>query len=211
MNIINKLKLDLINADFNTFKKALINDIGLNLNCMRIGIIESFNADDLTVQCRIASKKVLGNNKDGTQILADYPLLRAKIVFCNPYITYEPKQGQECILLFNDRELETWFINGQSNQQNHARMHDLTDCVAILGIRSLPNMINIVANSLNLFYGNSGIAIQDNSISIQADDVLVDSNITANNLNSRNGANGTFLSKDDKTITVTNGIITSIT
>ena len=43
-------------------------------------------------------------------------------------------------------------------------MHALTDAVAILGIRSIPQMISILRDSLNMFYGGSNIQIKDEEI-----------------------------------------------
>ncbi len=67
---------------------------------------------------------------------------------------------------FNDREVESWFINGNSNPLAYPRMHDITDAIAIVGIRSLPKMISILADCFNLFYGQSNIALSEDHINI---------------------------------------------
>lgn len=171
--------------------------VGYELNCMRIGIVKEFYKEDLTVDVLIANKKTLGLNADGTQNTTDFPIIRAKVVYCNPYISYPLKNGDECVLLFSDREIESWFINGEINPEGYQRMHDKTDAVALFGIRSLPNMIEIVDNCLNLFYGSNYLKISE-------------TDIQATNFKALNGTTGSFVSKDDKNITVTNGIITSI-
>lgn len=86
----------------------------------------------------------------------------------------------ECILLFSDREIESWFINGGNNTQAYPRMHDLTDAIAIVGIRSLPNMIGILTDCLHLFYGNSNLQIKNNNIDVNAETININGNLVIN-------------------------------
>ena len=198
----------------------IIKTSGLNtaseLNCMRIGIVQEFYPDDLTVQVQIAGKKTIGLNPDGTQAVREYAPIYAKVCYCNPFITYPIKKGDECVLLFSDREIESWFINGDINPEGYARMHDLTDAVALFGIRSIPNMIQILTDALHLYYGGSDIQIKDSQINVTSPSIIVTGNttqkgnITATNLSATAAATGSFRTADNKTVTVTNGIITAI-
>lgn len=189
---------------------------GYDLNCMRIGIVYAFYPEDLTVDVQIVNKKTLELNKDGTQNVVDFPLIRAKVCYCNPFITYPISKGDECVLLFSDREIESWFINGDINPEGYQRMHALTDAVALFGIRSIPNMISVLTDALHLYYGGSDIQIKDSQINITSPSLMVTGNttqtgnITATNLNATAAATGTFRTADNKTVTVTNGIITAI-
>lgn len=172
---------------------------------MRIGIIQSFNSEDLTATVLIANKRTIGQNPDGTEQTRDFAPIRAKVCYCNPYETFPLEQGMECLLLFSDREIESWFINGEVNPIGYQRMHDLTDAVAIVGLRSLPNMISILADCLNLFYGNSNIALSTDLINITAPTVQ------AANFQAMNGASGSIVDSQGKTLaTVEHGIITEI-
>lgn len=141
---------------------------GYELNCMRIGIVQNWHPEELTVDVQIANKKTLQINKDGTKSVADFAPIRAKVVYCNPFITFPISVGDECILLFADREIESWFINGEVNPESYPRMHEMTDAVAIFGIRSLPNMITILTNLLCLFYGESNIQIANQKITLNS-------------------------------------------
>lgn len=140
--------------------------IASELNCMRIAIVQEFYPEDLTVQVQIAGKKTVGLNSDGSQRVREYAPIYAKICYCNPFITYPIKKGDECVLLFSDREIESWFINGDVNPEGYTRMHDLTDAVALFGIRSIPNMISILSDALHLFYGNSSIELTESGVNI---------------------------------------------
>lgn len=168
---------------FNALKTAS------ELNCMRIATVEEVHYDDLTVTVRLLNKRTLGNNPDGTPNVRDYALIRAKICFCCPFITFPIAKGDDCVLLFSDREIESWFINGDAQPVNYQRMHDLTDAFAIFGIRSLPKMIEIAQDCLH----------------------LNNSKVVAENFHAGNGATGTLIDTDGKNIAeVVDGIITEI-
>lgn len=188
-----------------------------DLNCVRIGIIQEFYSEDLTAKVKLASKKLLGFNQDGSQVLGDYAPIYAKVCYCNPFETFPLTEGMECVLLFNDREIESWFINGGENIEAYPRMHDLTDAIAIVGIRSLPNMIQILTDCFHLFYGQSDIQIYNENININTPTLNITGNtaqtgtITATNLNATEAASGSIIDSQGKVLaTVTNGIITDI-
>ena len=161
---------------------------GHELNCMRIGIVQAFYPEDLTVDVQIANKKTLNLNADGTQNVTDYPIIRAKVVYCNPFETFPIFQGDECIMLFADREIESWFINGDVNPEGYPRMHAMTDAVAIFGIRSLPKMIQILTDALHLFYGASSIIMKEAQTDVNA--TTLNLNGTTVNINGRLIING---------------------
>lgn len=80
------------------------------INCVRIGIVEEFNAENLTVKCKIANKLVTGLTPSGVQETRDYPPIYAKVQYLGwgeVGITYPIQAGTEGILLFSDREIES--------------------------------------------------------------------------------------------------------
>lgn len=149
------------------------------LNCTRIGIVQAFYPEDLTVDVLIVNKKTIKLNADGTQAVRDYPLIRAKVVYCNPFETFPINNGDECVLLFADREIESWFINGEVNAEGYPRMHALTDAVAIFGIRSLPKMLSILTDALHIFYGASELIMKESQTDINSTTL----NLNATNIN----------------------------
>ena len=180
MHTINKFNQQASVPDISQIIKCSGLNIASELNCMRIGIVKAFYPENLTVQVQIASKKPIGINPDGSQKVREYALIYAKICYCNPFITYPINIGDECVLLFSDREIESWFINGDVNPESYPRMHDLTDAIALFGIRSIPNMIELLTGALHLFYGNSAIQLSENGISINADNININGTLTIN-------------------------------
>ena len=147
--------------------EALKNNINYNLNCIKVATVDTFFPENLTVSCRISNKRLIKLKDDGNQVLQDYPLIYAKVHYIgwgDVGITYPIESGMEGFLLFNDREMETWFLTGQSGNLAYDRCHDLSDAIFICGLHSMPNMIELVEACLNLFYKNSNIQIADTSI-----------------------------------------------
>lgn len=203
MEIANKFNYMTATPDLGAVLKYTNNSILQKLNCIKPAIVQSFDAESLTVNVQIAEKKIIGINKDGTNKVADYPEIKAKICYACPFITYPIEQGQECLLLFSDREIESWFITGQAQTPSYTRMHSITDAFAIFGIRSIPQMIQIVSDCLNLFYKNSSLQIKENNIVINTNKIML-GNIPCI-------ADDTYTITNGTQITTKNGFITSIT
>ena len=54
-------------------------------------------------------------------------------------LTFPIKAGDECLLVFSDTALDAWLQNGDiANEPISCRRHDLSDAVAIFGLRSTP-------------------------------------------------------------------------
>ena len=205
METINKFNQMISTPDIGQTIKISGLQMASELNCMRIGIIQEFFANDLTVKVQIANKKQKSLNADGTANVGDFTPVIAKVCYCNPFITYDIQPGEECILLFSDREIESWFMTGGSQPEGHTRMHALTDAVAICGIRSLPKMISILSDCLNLFYGSSNIKVSNDVININS------ATVQAENFQAMNGATGNIVDTDGKILAkVEHGVITEI-
>lgn len=205
--------------------EALKNNINYNLNCVKVATVENFFPETLTVSCMINNKRLMGINNDGNQQLKDYPLIYAKVHYIgwgDVGLTYPINQGMEGFLLFNDRELETWFLTGKSGTLAYDRCHDLTDAIFICGLHSKPNMIELVEDCLNLFYKQSYLRLLENTIDIntatlnltgdfsQTGNNTTIGTITADGLSDTTAYSGSFATADNKIVTVENGIIKTV-
>lgn len=163
--------------------EALRNNINYNLNCVKVAIVETFDAETLTVSCRVANKRVIGLKEDGNQILQDYPIIMARVHFLgwgSVGATFPITQGMEGLLLFNDRELETWFLTGQGGNLAYDRNHSLSDAIFICGLHSLPHMIQILLDCFHLYYGDSDIQIKEQSIEHTSSTHVFNGNVSIN-------------------------------
>lgn len=185
------------------------------INCVRVGIVQTYDPLTRVVKVLIGNKLVLGINEDGTQNTVNYAPIYAKVVFfgwgeggaTHPIVEAEKDEngkGTEGILLFNDREIESWFINGNVNDIAYTRAHDKTDAFFIPGIMSLPNMVAAVNDAINIYYGS-------NSIKINGAGTVITGSLQADGISDTMGASGNIVDSQGKTLaTVKNGIVTQI-
>ena len=113
--------------------KAFQTETFAKLNVMRIGVIDEVLADN-EVRCSITNKKLMATNKDGTSTWRDYPPIFAKVWYMGSGasgIDYPLTTGTPCLLLFNDREFDSYFTSGKVSPLANTLMHDLSYCVAI--------------------------------------------------------------------------------
>lgn len=200
-------------ADIFQFSDSIVNLVKRGINCCRVAVVDEFNAEELTVKTHLVNKFLIGINDDGSQETIDFPPIYAKVCYCNSNITMPIASGTAGLLLFSDREIESYFINGDVNNLAYERMHDITDAIFIPAVYSFVNVdsARLVSECLHLFYGNSDIQIKDSTIIVNTATFEASDTIKAKDVIVTNGASGTFTSQDGKTVTVTKGIVTSIT
>ncbi len=155
--------------------EELKRDIGVNLNCIQIGIIQAFDPGDQTATIQLALKQVTAVKPDGTKILAEHPvLLKCPVMFLQggaAYITMPITPGDNCIVLFNDREIDNWFAAGGVQTPLTGRTHDISDGIAIVGIKNLQTAIaGYLTNGIRTFFNaNTKMDITDRLFDIITD------------------------------------------
>ena len=149
--------------------QALKDTINYNMNCIKVATVIEFNPELLTVKCRVNNKRLRQIKTDGNQILENYPDIYAKAHFFgwgDVGSIYPIEPGMEGLLLFNDRELQTWFMTSEPGKLAYDRCHDLTDALFICGLHSQPKipLAPYLEACLHIYYKNSDIQIRDTSI-----------------------------------------------
>lgn len=147
-------------------------DILTTLNCIQIGEIVSFDALTQTASIKIVLKKVISVTPQGVETYQENPTLILKCPVITlfggtSFISLPIQPGDNCVLLFNDREIDNWFVNGGIQVPNTARTHDASDAIAIVGIHSLQQSIaTYLTNGIRLSYGGGSakIDLQENAI-----------------------------------------------
>jgi hypothetical protein len=132
---------------FNLVKK----DVMLNLNCHHIGTVQSFNSTKQTATATINYKKTFFQLNATTglynPVLFDYPMLiDAPVIFLGGSLgqyglTFPVVQGDECLILFNDRDIDNWFTGGGGGAVATPRLHSFADGIILVGLRSLGNVL----------------------------------------------------------------------
>lgn len=103
------------------------------LNVMRIGIIKEILENNRII-CSITNKRLVKENDDGSKIWKDYPPIYAEVWYMGSGgtgIDFPLSVGSPCLLLFNDREISSYFSTGEISPLEDFRMHSFNDCIAI--------------------------------------------------------------------------------
>lgn len=124
-------------------------EIMLDLNCHHPATIQSFDAVAQTVTATINYTKTFFQLNSATRqydpIQVNYPI----IVDCpiivmsggDAHLTFPIAKGDECLMLFNDRDLENWLQSGQVGPVATSALHSFADAIALIGLNSSANLI----------------------------------------------------------------------
>ncbi len=123
------------------------------------------NNDNLSRQIRVSIPASVVSFDPVKQTITAQPLIREKLVnrqtgetgfvtlpqildvpVCFPRagqyaMTFPVTAGDECLLVFQDTNIDSWYASGGIQNWNDRRSHHITDAVAILGVYSQPSVI----------------------------------------------------------------------
>ena len=127
------------------FYKTLLDNFTANIRVAIPAIIQSFDAATQTVTAQ-PSIRERTRDKEGNlkflelPLLLDVPLVLPKSG--NFILTMPVQAGDECLIIFADMCIDSWWQSGEVQNWNDKRRHDLSDAFAILGTWSQPNKID---------------------------------------------------------------------
>lgn len=167
-------------------------DIMINFNCHAIAKIESFDAEKRTVKAKMLyCKTVYVKDKE---TLVEYPLLLDVPVVIlgggNGRLTFPIAKGDECLILFNDRDIDNWMAGAKSGPVRTTRLHSFADAMALVGFLQVSSYDT---TRVKLSNGDTFVGISDSKIKI------------ANNLTSLNECLADLIDKI-KAISTTNAV-----
>ena len=140
-------------------------EIYATLNCHQLGTIVSFDAAKQTASISMNVRRLVYNQQvqadplsnqptPTTPNVINYPVLVDCPVFVltggGSFLTMPIKKGDTCLVLFNDRDIDSWFASGAVVPPNSWRMHSLSDGMAIVGFRSLANVLSGYSSNVHL-------------------------------------------------------------
>lgn len=117
-------------------------------------IVQSVDLEAMTITAQPAIKATV-TNEQGVGNLVNLPLL-LDVPICFPSaggftLTLPIAQGDEVLVVFSSRAIDSWWQSGDVGRPVEARMHDLSDGFAIVGPRSQPRVIpNISSTNLQI-------------------------------------------------------------
>lgn len=124
-------------------------------------IIQSFDYQKLTVTARPAIKGII-KDESGREISVSLPvLLDCPVIFPHSgglSLTFPINNGDECLIIFSCRCIDSWWQNGGIQPPMEMRMHDLSDGFCLAGAYSQPKVIGGWSNSEAQIRTNDGTA-----------------------------------------------------
>lgn len=180
-------------ADANSLdglNNIMLDKFAMGIECVIPGIVQSYDkaTNRATIKPAITGVASQGQ-KVSKPAYTNIPVLQ---LGGGASISFPIKQGNTGWLIACDRNISIFKQNLTESAPNDLRKHKFEDSFFI------PDSIN--------GQGTDDVVIKNNSQVL----TVSDEDITATNFKALNGATGSFISQDNKTITVTNGIITGI-
>lgn len=154
--------------------KLLKKEIFFDLNCHHLATIESFDSDMQTVTATVNyTKTFFEPDEQGLYqpIQISYPLMVDVPVIVlgggGARLTFPIAQGDQCLVLFNDRNIDNWFQSGQVGPVANSRAHSFADGFALIGPNSKASLIaDYDAIRTVLRNGNAGVGVSLEKIKI---------------------------------------------
>ena len=104
-------------------------EIMSSIHCALPGTVVSFDEESQTAVIQPAVKSSSG---------IELPLLRDVPVFMP--VPFEVHEGDACLLVFADRDIDAWFETGEAEVPPSGRMHSLSDGFAFVGFKAGRNV-----------------------------------------------------------------------
>ncbi len=163
----------LLDPEFSDYMDAFKKYLKIEFNCHAIAKIDKFYPNFQWVDASIVYTKTEYSVENGIQIAKNiqYPLiLSAPVVIMSggpAYLTFPIQAGDECLILFNDRDMDNWWAGSANSPPNSTRLHSLSDPIALVGIRSKPNKISDydLARAV-LAYGTTMVRVGESKVGI---------------------------------------------
>lgn len=189
---------------FTQLSQSIKSEIRVSLPCK---VIE-FDPQKQTISCIPLIRELL--NINGKVKYVDLPVLKDVPIQMpragNWAITLPIKEGDECMVIFQDMCIDGWWFRGGVQNWNDLRRHDLSDAIAIFSPWSQPNTLsNYSTNNLeirsldgkiNISLGEKGVNMSfPQGYSIEGDgtfkgNLSVEGDVIANGVSLKNHTHG---------------------
>lgn len=145
-------------------------DIFSTFNAVQIGAIEEVQKDKQTITAQIQVKRPTGpDSSEKYPVLVDVPFFILQ--GGTAYFDLPIKKGDFCIILFNDRCIDSWYKNGSISDAPKKRKHSLSDGLALVGINPSSAVRETDGNKTRII-APDGLEIKGDKTEITAPDGL---------------------------------------
>ena len=134
------------------------------------GIVQAWDADQQTVSVQLALREKISMGGTETEVeiplLVDVPVVMPRAGGYS--LVFAPAKGDECLVVFADACIDSWWQSGDVQSQADSRRHDLSDGFAILGCWSQKRKPSIPSKGVRLQNddGTAGVSISGSTVNI---------------------------------------------
>lgn len=187
----------------------LIERIKREVRCCMPCIIQSYDAANCTVDIKINIKELFVDAEYDVPVISNVPVVFQRTQ--QTAITFPLKTGDSGIVIFCDRDIDAWLLNGNNVTPSSKRMHHLNDCIFIPGLFAQnKGMLNDVATDMFIGYKSTTITIQENGNVIikSSKDINIEA---ANDINIQSGASANIQVTNDANIAISGNATLNVT
>lgn len=199
----------------------LLQQFGRNLadqfNCHRVGRITAFDSNTLICKVKLLDKLIFNGTEEEYVEFTNMPLLIYATETAG--LTLGNVVGAECLVHFNDTDIDNWLQTGEAYAPNSLRSHDFND--GFVELRPFDHLaaqkisydttaVVLRNRNVKIKLTDGGQLILDNQFTSATGDVDVAGTVTAANVIPRNGYSGT-VTVGTKVMSFANGILISVT
>lgn len=142
----------------------------LDIRVAMPGIIQGWDTGTQTATVQLAIREKINTAGQVTEVeiplLVDVPVVMPR---AGGYVlAFAPKVGDECLVVFADSCIDSWWQSGGVQSQAETRRHDLSDGFAILGCWSQKRKPKLPSSGVRLQNddGSAGISINGSTVNL---------------------------------------------
>jgi len=112
------------------------------------GRIVSYNPATMTASVQVAIQAVRQKTDGVLEAMDIHPIGDVPVHFPGGgghTITFPVAAGDECLVIFSERNIDNWFAQGGVQLPGDYRMHDMSDAFVLVGTRSQPRTLGGVS------------------------------------------------------------------
>ncbi|MDQ7094224.1 Gp138 family membrane-puncturing spike protein [Desulfosporosinus sp. PR] len=161
---------------------------GVDLRSAMPGIVQSFDPVEQTVTVQPAIQERIIDDSGNVNMVNLPLLLDVPVCFIGGggyTMTFPIQKGDECLVIFGDQCIDSWWSNGGVQAPIEQRRHDLSDAFAVVGLRSQPRRLSnysTISTQIRSDDGNQYIDLSPNGIAIKGN-VSIEGTLTASGIN----------------------------
>lgn len=140
------------------------NGIKYEINVHKVGKIVKFYPDSLTADVQVLSKFNILDNISDYAILVNLPVIIDGAI--DTHLTFGDLTGSECLVHFNDTDIDAWYETGESYAPPSLRLHNMSDGFVTLRPHSQTNLFPYDMGGTVLNKGSNVIKLTNDSITL---------------------------------------------